>query len=190
MKSIKILFAAAAFGLAATTAGCAGGGSSVTEPTRATTPPPTPTPTPTPTPVAATCENTVTAEASDAFAKYSWTARAAEEPFAVGGVAIPDGIACVWGDYSVGTDNVSWLAWGPLDAAAMKTAIAGLLAEGGWRQEQGDAGIYITAADTDMLPVTDADGYGMTYLFADGQVKGATTRSELGVIVAPEGFAG
>lgn len=187
MKSIRALLALAALGLVAPVAACTSAGPTNTEPSSAA--PSSSSPAPEPEPVVATCENTVTADALASFAEYDWTAKPADDAFVVGGVTIPDGIACVWGDYSVGTDNVSWLAWGPLDDAAAQTAIAGLLAEGTWRREEGDAGIYVTATDTDMLPVTDADGYGTTYLFADGQVKAATTRSELVAIGAPEGFA-
>lgn len=185
MSSMRSLLAAAVLALAATTAACAGAGSPVTEPTRTSSPTLTPTPTPTPEPVTATCENTVTAEAAASFAEYKWTARPDAGPLVVGGVTIPDGIACVWGDYSTGNDNVSWLAWGPLDDTSAQTAISALLADGEWRREDGEDGIYITATDTSMSPVTDMDGYAMTYLFADGEVKGALTRADLAIIVAP-----
>ena len=57
-----------------------------------------------------------------------------------------------------------------------------------WRREDAAEGIYITADDAQMMPIVDAEGYGTTYLFVDGQVRYASTKSELASITAPPGF--
>lgn len=174
-------------------AGCAAAETPTTResdsPAASATPPatPTPTPTPTPEPVVATCENTVTAETLTSLQAAGWTAGQVEDPWYIV-EDFPAGISCTWGDYTIASDNVSWLAWAPVPDAQAEGLISALLAQGGWLREDGAEGVYITAADADMMPMTDAEGYAMTYLFADGQVKAATTKSALVAITAPPGF--
>ncbi len=172
-------------------AGCAAAETPTTResdsPAASATPPATPPPTPTPEPAAATCENTVTAETLAAFQAVGWTAGKSDDPWYIV-EDFPAGISCTWGDYSIASDNVSWLAWAPVPDAQAEGLINALLAQGGWVREDGAEGVYITAADSDMMPMTDAEGYATTYLFADGQVKAATTKSELVAITAPPGF--
>lgn len=147
----------------------------------------TPSSTPTPEPVVATCENTVTAETLASLQAAGWTAGQIEDPWYIV-EDFPAGISCTWGDYTIATDNVSWLAWAPVPDAQAEGLINALLAQGGWVREDGAEGVYITAVDADRMPMTDAEGYATTYLFADGQVKAATTKSELVAITAPPGF--
>ena len=141
----------------------------------------------TPEPVTATCENIVTAETLAQFQAAAWTAGKIEDPWYIV-EDFPAGISCIWGDYTIASDNVSWLAWAPVADAQAEALINVLLAQGGWIREDGAEGVYLTAADADMMPMTDAEGYATTYLFGDGQVKAATTKSELVAITAPPGF--
>ncbi|MFT4221174.1 MAG: hypothetical protein QM611_11770 [Microbacterium sp.] len=157
--------------------------------TPSSTTPETPTPTPAETVPEATCENTLTADTLDNLAEAGWTFRQDEAPVVLGGVTIEGGIGCLWGDFSTGNDNVAWFLWGPLDDASAQAAIDGLLAEGTWRREDQPEGVYITdKAGSDSL-LYDDEGYSTTYLFADGQVKGSTTKAGISVVTAPEGFA-
>ena len=65
--------------------------------------------------------------------------------------------------------------------------ISDLILEGGGRRENAAEGVYVAADDAQMMPIVDADGYGSTYPFIDGQVRFASTRSELSIISSPEG---
>jgi hypothetical protein len=127
----------------------------------------------------------------DALARYQaagWTGQVRDQAWLIAGMPVADGILCQWmEDHTVATDNFTFLGWAPVaDAEAM---ISDLILEGGWRREDAAEGIYVTADDAQMMPIVDAEGYGTTYLFVDGQVRYASTKSELASITAPPGFA-
>lgn len=119
-----------------------------------------------------TCETIIPASIVADYEEVGWTAQA--EAFRIGGIEIPGGIQCTWGDYSVATDHVAIYGWAPIDAAQQDEAQTELL-RSGWRREEGDGGFYITeSAETAIAP--DEDGYGFTYFFGDGWVTFADTK--------------
>lgn len=145
----------------------------------------TPSPVATPEPAASTapeppaeeltCESMISAGTVTALTDAGWTAQSKE--FVVGGVELTDGLLCFWADYSVGSDHGQLYGWSPTTSEEAGDAQAGLLAEG-WKREDDAAGVYFTE-DPQYSMGTDADGYGMTYLFGDGWVKFADTRQGL-----------
>lgn len=122
-----------------------------------------------------TCETMISAGTVTALTDAGWTAQPKE--FVVGGVALTEGLLCFWADYSVGSDHGQLYGWSTISADDAAEAQAGLLAEG-WKREDGSDGIYFTE-DPQYSMGTDADGYGMTYLFGNGWVKFADTRQGL-----------
>lgn len=195
-STVRTLTALGLLTAAALLAGCgspSGAGGASASAGASGIPSPTATPTissgPTAEPLVTTCDNTVAPDALASFQAEGYTGQPRGDAWLIAGTPITGGIECQWMiDHSVGTDNFILLAWGPLDTEQADTAIAALLAEGGWRREDASEGVYLTADGADMLPTTDAQGYGATYLFADGQVKYAGTKAELAIIAAPEGF--
>jgi hypothetical protein len=117
----------------------------------------------------------ISAGTVQALTDAGWTAQPKE--FVVGGVPLADGLLCFWADYTVGSDHGQLYGWAALSADDAAAAQAGLLAEG-WRREDGDGGVYITE-EPQFAMGTDADGYGMTYLFGDGWLRFADTRQGL-----------
>ena len=155
--------------------------------------PQTPTPvatSPTPTPSATadaepagdpTCETIIPASTVEDFDSVGWTVRA--EPFRAGETEIAGGVQCIWGDFSTATDHVQIYGWAPISADDAADAQDGLVAIG-WRKEQAPEGVIVTeSADTTVA--TDAEGYGLTYLFGDGWVKYADTKQGLLLVVWP-----
>ncbi|MFT4135212.1 hypothetical protein [Microbacterium sp.] len=128
-----------------------------------------------------TCDELVAPEVTEATAAQGWTVR--EEPFVVGGVEIDHGISCTWADYSNATGNLLTFAWGSI-SAANATKAQRALESAGWLREKTDAGVYITE-DPATAMTTDADGYGLTYLFGDGWVTFSDTRQGLLLIHRP-----
>ncbi|CDK00547.1 putative Nitrate/sulfonate/bicarbonate ABC transporter periplasmic protein [Microbacterium sp. C448] len=134
-----------------------------------------------------TCDNTMSPDALARYQAAGWTGQVRDQTWLIAGEPVTDGILCQWmEDHSVATDNFTWLGWAPV--ADAEATISDLILEGGWRREDAAEGIYITADDAQMMPIVDAEGYGTTYLFVDGQVRYASTKSELGSITAPPGF--
>jgi hypothetical protein len=134
-----------------------------------------------------TCDNTITADSLARYQAAGWTGQVRDQTWLIGGRPAKNGILCQWmEDHSVVPDNFTWLGWAP--AADAEAMITDLILEGGWRREDATEGIYVTADDAQMMPIVDADGYGATYLFVDGQVRYASTKSELVSITAPPGF--
>ena len=117
------------------------------------------------------------------FESVGWTVRA--EPFRAGEMEIPEGVQCVWGDFSTATDHVQIFGWAPIsedDAAEVEDH----LVEVGWRVEESSEGTIVTeSAETTIA--TDEEGYGLTYLFGDGWVKYADTKQGLILVVWPSG---
>ncbi|MCR2763568.1 hypothetical protein NQ152_08600 [Microbacterium sp. zg.B48] len=159
------------------------------QPETSQTPAPAPTsPTPTPeteappTPAGdPTCETIIPDQTVTDFEAVGWTARA--EPFRVGELELPEGVQCIWGDFSTATDHVQIYGWAPITAKQAADAQK-YLKDAGWRVEESAEGVMLTeSADTTVA--TDADGYGLTYLFGDEWVKYADTKQGLLLVVWP-----
>jgi len=154
------------------------------KPTKTAAPSPEPTPTPTAMPepepeqtasATPTCETIIAPSTVAALSEHGWTHR--EHEFRFGGDVVEGGIQCVWGDYTVPSDNVQVFGWAPIDQAASSAGQQKLLAEG-WQRADSDGHVYITE-NPDTAMATDEDGFGMTYEFGDGWVKLADTRRSL-----------
>lgn len=129
-----------------------------------------------------TCENLIGEDLVTELTDQGWNAR--EDPFFIGDLELPDGIACTWGDFeSSAGDDLLLFAWSPISAEEATAARAGLTAEG-WLTEEGSAGTYVTEDPSTAIAV-DADGYGMTYLFGDGWVTLSDTKQGLVLIQRP-----
>ncbi|MCK6065689.1 MULTISPECIES: hypothetical protein [Microbacterium] len=170
-------------------AGCANETTPETTPTTPAPPTAVPTsPAPTPSgdgsgtdPSEPTCETIVPAGVVDEFQKVGWSAQ--PQPFRIGGIEIPGGIQCTWGDYSVATDHVQIFGWAPIEDAQIERAQSELIGSG-WRREEGEDGFYVTeSADTVIAP--DENGYGFTYFFSDTWVTMADTKQGLVLVEWP-----
>lgn len=129
-----------------------------------------------------TCEGLLSASVVSDFEGLNWTPR--EEPLRVGERIVDGGIICYWADYDgPGTDNIQAYGWAPLgehtDGELQRT-----LAVEGWIREEGPEGTYLTE-DPSMALQTDADGYGMTYLFTDTAILVSDTKQGLVLIEWP-----
>lgn len=148
----------------------------------ATSPTPTPSPTATAAPAAdPQCDTIIPESIVEDFESVGWTVRS--EPFRIGELEITEGVQCIWGDFTTATDHVQIFGWAPIseeDAADAKAELVGLK----WRVEELDEGTIVTeSAETTVA--TDADGYGLTYLFGEGWVKYADTKQGLLLVVWP-----
>lgn len=153
-----------------------------TEPSEAPVAESEPTPTPdvasTGTPTCATIISTRTAED---FESLGWTTLT--DVFVVGGVELPGGLQCVWGDFEESPDQVQVFGWAPITDAQAAEAESELVATG-WTREEGDEGVYITMTGSD-TPVDD-EGYGPTYLVGDGWIEFADTKQGLVLVAWPQ----
>jgi len=157
------------------------------------TPPATPSPTPSATPnptasapevVVATCENTSTAEFRAMMATNGWVSWETQDevigarPFDRFPNGTPDGtIVCRWGaDPDLATDNVTDLAWSPVDPENAVAAIDTLENEGFTRLDTAD-GVYLAMAGPPGY--TDAEGWGETYFFSFDDVRWAATKADV-----------
>ncbi len=148
----------------------------------ATSPTPTPEATESAAPAAdPQCDTIIPATIVEDFDSVGWTVRA--EPFRVGEIQIPEGVQCIWGDFTTATDHVQIFGWAPIseeDAAEAQDQLVDMK----WRVEEAPEGTIVTeSAETTVA--TDADGYGLTYLFGDGWVKYADTKQGLLLVVWP-----
>ena len=148
----------------------------------ATSPTPTPSATASAAPTAdPTCETIIPASTVEDFDSVGWTVRA--EPFRIGATELDAGVQCIWGDFTTATDHVQIYGWAPISAADATDAQDEMVAIG-WRKEETPEGTIITeSADTTVA--TDAEGYGLTYLFGDGWVKYADTKQGLLLVIWP-----
>ncbi|GAA1470328.1 hypothetical protein [Microbacterium thalassium] len=120
-----------------------------------------------------TCESMLPASTVADFASIGWTYQ--EQPFWAGEVELADGVLCVWADYEAQAgDHLQMFGWSPIDADSAVTAQDSLLSQG-WIREEDEQGVYITE-NPETTIATDADGYGMTFLFGDGWVKMSDTK--------------
>ncbi|MFZ8756645.1 hypothetical protein ACO03V_04395 [Microbacterium sp. HMH0099] len=128
-----------------------------------------------------TCDTIIPAATAEDFTSLGWSAQM--EPFRIGSLELADGIQCKWGDQTIATDRVQVFGWAPIDETDSASAQRELVASG-WRSETTSNGIYVTE-NPDWAIFTDADGYGITYLFGDGWVKLADTRQSLVLVEWP-----
>lgn len=139
-----------------------------------TAPPPEKETTPQPGP-APTCDTIITEGTVEGLTSQGWTFK--EREFQIGDVVVPDGLECLWADYSTPSDHGQMYGWGEISAQASRTAQAGL-ADDGWLRSSEDGHTYLTE-DPAYAIAKDDDGYGMTYEFGDGWVKFADTKQGL-----------
>lgn len=128
-----------------------------------------------------TCETLISPNTVEIFDQYGWTYR--EDDFRLGGDVVEGGLQCVWGDYSVASDNVQIFGWAPLSAAESSTAQQKLVEEG-WLRADHDGRAFLTEDPSGSLAVDEA-GFGMTYEFGDGWVTLADTKQGLILIERP-----
>jgi hypothetical protein len=148
------------------------------EPEPASTPKPQPASTDEP-----TCETIIGDDVVADFESLGWTSQA--EPFYIASLELSDGLQCTWADFEgPAGDHGQMFGWAPISEDDAEDAQAELLGQG-WIKEEGPEGIYITESP-DTTITTDAEGYGMTYLFIDGGgVKLADTKQGLLLIEWP-----
>jgi hypothetical protein len=148
---------------------------------------PEPSATPEPEPAASedpTCETLIGASIVANFESVGLSSLA--EPFFIADREIAEGIQCAWADFEgPGGDHGQMFGWAPISEKDAADAQADLIDQG-WLREDGPEGVYITESP-DTTISTDADGYGMTYLFGEGWVKLADTKQGLLLIEWPKG---
>ncbi|MGI6877471.1 hypothetical protein [Microbacterium sp. gxy059] len=109
-----------------------------------------------------------------------WDVRA--ETFRIGEHEFEEGLQCIWGDDSSGTDVAQMYGWAPVDEQT-STEMQQYLLDQGWLQEEGEDGSVILTEDPEYALYVSEDGYGMTYEFADGWVALADTKSGLDLVI-------
>jgi len=186
------LFRASALALIAASALLAAACSSQTVPETAPSETSAPAPTsPEPTPVIEettgpvgdpTCETIIPEGTVADFEGLGWSVQSI--PFRAGSLELIGGVQCTWGDYSVATDHVQIFGWAPVTDKQAQAAQDELTASG-WTREETAGGIYVTESPDTAL-ATDAEGYGLTYLFGDGWVKYADTKQGLLLVEWPQ----
>ncbi len=191
MLAPRILGTAAALVLSAVVLTACGGTPSAPEetaPTAATPTPEAPKPSATPDQGAAagedpTCETLISDSVVADYESIGWTSQAS--PLYIGSLEVEGGLQCMWADFSgPAGDHGQMFGWAELSDDEAADAQAELESQG-WQREEGAAGVYITeSADTAIAK--DAEGYGMTYLFADGHVTVADTKQGLLLIEWPK----
>ena len=129
-----------------------------------------------------TCETIISPTTVEDFESLGWTSLS--DKFLVGSFEIPDGVQCIWGDFSTATDHVQLFGWAPIAADQAEKAEAELVGQG-WRREESPEGVYITESPETAASV-DEDGYGLTYLFGDGWVKYADTKQGILLVEWPQ----
>ncbi|GAA1991776.1 hypothetical protein [Microbacterium pumilum] len=129
-----------------------------------------------------TCDTMIPAETVADFASVGWTARA--DPFYIGETELPEGLQCIWADFEgPAGDHLQLFGWAPVEPDVASEAQDNLVSQG-WVRESAVEGVYITESPETSI-ATDADGYGMTYLFGDGWVKIADTKQGLLLVEWP-----
>jgi hypothetical protein len=116
-----------------------------------------------------------------ANAWMSWETQDAQigaRPFDVFPAGTPDGaIICRWGAApEVATDNITDLAWTPVDADDAAAAMQALQAAGYTRIDAPE-GTFLAAESSPGYG--DADGWGTTYLFTLDDVRWALTKADV-----------
>lgn len=179
-----------AVGVLVTGTACTGGlspspsSSSTTDGPVGSAAPPTPAPTDIPAATAGplSCETLIPADTVAALHQQGWSAM--QRDFAFGPDPVPGGIACLWADPTTASDHGLLYGWAPISGADAATREAELVSQG-WKREDSDRGVYITADPRTTLS-RDAEGYGMTYLFGPGWVSVSDTKQGL-ILIDPKG---
>ncbi|MBP2435908.1 hypothetical protein [Microbacterium amylolyticum] len=137
-------------------------------------------PTETPTePAVLGCDTIIPATLYSDLSDLGWSA--IEEPLRIGEHLLEDGIQCVWGDYSSGTDIAQMYGWAPVGSEQSRE-LQDYLEQQGWiREEEGET-VYLTENPDYALYVSE-DGYGMTFRFTEGSVAVADTKSGLQLVI-------
>lgn len=140
------------------------------------------TPTPDAPPPVPTCEQMIPDSLIEEFTAVDWTAEAS--PFTFGEQVLESGIQCTWANYETyAGDNLQIFGWALASDEEAKTAQDYLESLGWIREESGDE-LYVTE-NPDFVFYPDDNGYGMTYLFKNGQVYLADTKQGLLLINWP-----
>jgi hypothetical protein len=181
LSAVVLIAASAGFATA-----CAATPSATESPSSAAPVPSSPTPEPSAAATSApdadpACDTIIPASVVSEFEGLGWTVHA--EPLRINGVPVSDGLQCTWGDFTIATDHVQIFGWAPIASDAATKAQSDLVSSG-WSREDGPAGTYITE-DPSTAIATDADGFGLTYLFGDGWVKYADTKQGLLLVQWP-----
>ncbi|MDF2554520.1 MAG: ABC-type nitrate/sulfonate/bicarbonate transport system, periplasmic component [Microbacterium sp.] len=173
---------------AALLVGCSGPETAAPEvttaaPVQTTAPSPVASATTSPTASAAsvTCETLIPQSIQDEFASHNWTYK--QDVFRIGETTFDEGIECIWGDYSIASDQVQIFGWSPISPADADAARAALL-EAGWLSVDDPSGDFITE-NPDTAVAMDEEGYGLTYEFGDGWVTMSDTKQSLVLIERP-----
>lgn len=133
---------------------------------------------------APTCETLIAESLVADYEKIGVTSQ--EQPLFIGSQQIDGGILCMWANFEQPAGDAGQIyGWAKMSDAEADAAQDELLAEGWVREDAGDGGVYITESENTAL-VTDDEGYGMTYLFAAGQVTVADTKQGLLLIEWPK----
>lgn len=145
-----------------------------TEPAPAATASSEPEPTPEPT-EELTCATLISPATAEALTAEGWTTQ--EKEFQIGDVPLPDGLLCLWADFSTASDHGQMYGYSPIDESTSQKAQRSLANEG-WLRSTDGSGVYYTE-DPRFAIATDEEGFGLTYLFGDGWVKFADTKQSL-----------
>ena len=143
----------------------------------------TSTPEPAETPVAQeelTCANLISQTTAEALTAQGWTTQ--EKDFQIGEVPLPDGLLCMWADFSTASDHGQMYGFSELDESTSQKAQQSL-DDSGWIRSSDSSGVYYTE-DPRYAIATDDEGFGLTYLFGEGWVKFADTKQGLILINA------
>ncbi|MFD4957207.1 hypothetical protein [Microbacterium sp. NPDC058389] len=191
MPATRLLGTAAALALSALAlTACSSSPDAAPEPTSSsapttTAPEPSASTAPEPTAAAATptCKTLISDSLVADYEKIGVTSQ--ESPLYIGSQQIDGGILCMWANFDQPAgDSGQIYGWAKMTDAEAEDAQNELLAEG-WVREDAAGGVYITESHDTAL-VTDDQGYGMTYLFTDGQVTVADTKQGLLLIEWPK----
>ncbi|MCR2763537.1 hypothetical protein NQ152_08435 [Microbacterium sp. zg.B48] len=156
-------------------------------PTNSATPAPTPTPSATataPPDAGPTCDDIATTVFRSMMASNGWVSWQTQDqptgsrPFDAFYNGTPPGaVICRWGaDPQLATDNVSDLAWAPIDPENAVDAML-TLAQRGFTRIDAVEGVYLAAQGP--AGHTDAEGWGETYFFTPKDVRWAVTKADV-----------
>jgi hypothetical protein len=129
-----------------------------------------------------TCETLISPSIAADFESVGWSVKT--DTFYLGNIEVADGIQCVWADYSgQANDQLQIFGWAPISGEDATNAQNSLEAQD-WVREEDASGVYITE-NPETAFARDENGYGLTYLFADGYVTMADTKQGLLLIEWP-----
>jgi len=191
MPAIRLFGTAAALALSALAlTACAGSPDAAPAPSSSsapttTAPEPSKSAAPDPTTAATpTCKTLISDSLVADYEKIGVTSQ--ESPLYIGSQQIDSGILCMWANFDQPAgDSGQIYGWAKMTDTEAEAAQEELLAEGWVREDAAAGGVYITESHDTAL-VTDDQGYGMTYLFTDGQVTVADTKQGLLLIEWPK----